>query len=1140
MSEQMSMMTFSDETSAKAYKGFRLDRIELRNFGGYHSGGDLSQIAEFNFRNGHGVFTGEIGAGKSTVIDAMRLLYRARPRFNSATDAKSKDRDVRSYALGYFANEGSWNEAPVRLRHPDDRKQSSAILAVFRAADGRCFTVCRMFMVKGEAGDLEYHNFTFPDVDVSLRSDLKVYETQGKMARLAKELGGERHARNDDFFMSFGRLLGFEGDRYVPAFQLIEEAISANRMGSVADFARRFILPEFDFASRTHKVIEAAKETAKARRKIKSLRLIVENAEKVLKGIAQLEDAEDKIGDALRARQTLPIVKSYVQFKGLDALSKVEEGKKHVLDAQKKDLESRMSDLQTEFDSIKAALFAADNGRTGELEAEIAGSLKEIERREATRARIHGHLSDLSIKTPTEADAWDALVDRVGAEREDNAARRRSQQEARDSAALDLSKLTDKKRRLSAELSDLEKHGSIIPGKMIEARDTIAEEAGLSKDALPFLGEILRIRPGEEEWELAAGRVLGNAAIDILVSPEHYAEVTAIQASRNWGCRVAISREGRQSDAPLGADALARKLEVQPASPLYDQANAIIARIAGHRCVSEAEYGAAKGNVVTRGGAVKTGDRSVKDDGVKNTARIGWSVEARAEELRKEIKEIDLDIADSNNMLSQYDAGLQVFAKKDSAMDAFVRDYVVFDHIRIDGLEAQVASARKSLEALQTGEIADLKTRQKSVGDELKTSQEELDRLKDRISRLAGLLSIYTRDRQVFWVKLTEATEANGFFPRKEARRVLTEISISEDLEAETPAQKAAAIGILMEDRAIGKTELFDKLLADLEKNTGDVTKKLEKSKNELSKATNDFFNAHPELRSENITCEITESDALAVRGRDAWKAFYGEKKNNELLGFEDAFREEEAVRWGDAVKEFKKDIENYNDTIRYLKGEVNDILVSVPYDPIRGTRAQIMIKRDKSAILKEFDSAMDAAIAEINEGMPGDSVDQLMRFLEESDSKTLEERRTYLIDFRNHWVTSVEEYLWEDGDLGMMVNRHDSAGSASGGQGERLTLLLLGAGLSYTFGRYSPEQADRALGMIVLDEAFAKSSPDGARAAAGVLKAMNLQMIIATPLTHVGVLGGDTSRIFNVTKYAEQATVKPLGIADIKRLSAA
>jgi uncharacterized protein YPO0396 len=68
--------------------GFRLDELQIQNFGTYD--GPPSAI---RFDRGGAIFTGRNGVGKTTAIDAFRMLIAQEPSFNDATIPESKKRD---------------------------------------------------------------------------------------------------------------------------------------------------------------------------------------------------------------------------------------------------------------------------------------------------------------------------------------------------------------------------------------------------------------------------------------------------------------------------------------------------------------------------------------------------------------------------------------------------------------------------------------------------------------------------------------------------------------------------------------------------------------------------------------------------------------------------------------------------------------------------------------------------------------------------------------------------------------------------------------------------------------------------------------------------------------------------------------
>ncbi len=121
-------------TQATAHQrtGYRLQRIEVSNWGTFdkhvwstHPNGQTSLL------------TGDIGSGKSTLVDAITtlLLPANRIAYNKAAGADVKERTLRSYVEGHYKserNEATGASRPVDLR---DQTSYSVILGVF-ANDG--------------------------------------------------------------------------------------------------------------------------------------------------------------------------------------------------------------------------------------------------------------------------------------------------------------------------------------------------------------------------------------------------------------------------------------------------------------------------------------------------------------------------------------------------------------------------------------------------------------------------------------------------------------------------------------------------------------------------------------------------------------------------------------------------------------------------------------------------------------------------------------------------------------------------------------------------------------------------------------------------------------------------------------------
>src|SRR4029077_11639966 len=113
---------------SESLSGFRLPRLELYNWGTFDQ---RVWSLDANARNT--LLTGDIGSGKSTIVDAVTtlLLPANRISYNKAAGADTRERSLRSYVLGYYKserNEVTGTTKPVALR---DGTKYSVILGVF-------------------------------------------------------------------------------------------------------------------------------------------------------------------------------------------------------------------------------------------------------------------------------------------------------------------------------------------------------------------------------------------------------------------------------------------------------------------------------------------------------------------------------------------------------------------------------------------------------------------------------------------------------------------------------------------------------------------------------------------------------------------------------------------------------------------------------------------------------------------------------------------------------------------------------------------------------------------------------------------------------------------------------------------------
>ncbi len=136
----------ADDTLA----GFRLQRLEVYNWGTFDG-----RVWTLQADGNNALLTGDIGSGKSTLVDAVTTLLvpAHRVAYNKAAGADSRERTLKSYVLGYYKTERSEVSAaakPVALR---DNSSYSVILGVFHNAGyDQTVTLAQVFWIKDAQG----------------------------------------------------------------------------------------------------------------------------------------------------------------------------------------------------------------------------------------------------------------------------------------------------------------------------------------------------------------------------------------------------------------------------------------------------------------------------------------------------------------------------------------------------------------------------------------------------------------------------------------------------------------------------------------------------------------------------------------------------------------------------------------------------------------------------------------------------------------------------------------------------------------------------------------------------------------------------------------------------------------------------
>lgn len=234
-----------DFATSGALSGFRLQRLEVFNWGTFNGRVWTLQLGSRN-----GLLTGDIGSGKSTLVDAITTLLVPAHRisYNKAAGADSKERTLRSYVLGHYKSERSevtGTARPVSLR---DHNSYSVILGVFHNAGyDQTVTLAQVFWIKDPQGQPPRF-FVGAERELSIATDFTNFGSE--ISHLRKRLRG-LGAEIEDGFPKYGawfrRRFGIDNEQ---ALELLHQTVSMKSVGNLTDFVRTHMLEPFDVQSR--------------------------------------------------------------------------------------------------------------------------------------------------------------------------------------------------------------------------------------------------------------------------------------------------------------------------------------------------------------------------------------------------------------------------------------------------------------------------------------------------------------------------------------------------------------------------------------------------------------------------------------------------------------------------------------------------------------------------------------------------------------------------------------------------------------------------------------------------------------------------------------------------------------------------
>ncbi|MFP5252547.1 MAG: ATP-binding protein [Actinomycetes bacterium] len=1086
------------ELSSAERAGYRLQHLEVFNWGTFDS-----QVWRLTPGAETTLLTGDIGSGKSTLVDALTTLLMPAHRiaYNKAAGADAKERTLRSYVEGHYKSErieSTGRSRAIGLR--TGGRTYSVVVGVF-TNDGydETVTLAQVFQQRESTGQ-PYRFFVTAPKALSIGTDFADFGSD--LRDLRKRLRGAGAEIFDDFpkyATSLRRLLGIRSEQ---ALELFHQTVSMKAVGNLNDFVRDHMLEPSDSTERVRQIVGHFDDLTKAHDAVKRAREQLEALEPVTTTAGRYDAALAERDTVERERAAVRLFVAELRSSLLaDEIGRLEaEGAR--LWAEQDAAKEQQRALSEEREALIEERARAGGDRIGELERLAREARRQADQRRDARALFDAAVSDAGLGPVSGPEEFAALTSSVAEARPRLLESKRGLDAAAAEAIAREKESERRGDRVAEELTSLEQRTSNLPAEQVQIRAQLCHDLGLTVDDLPYAGELLDVHEQHAEWRGAAERVLRGFALSLLVPQRHYDAVAGWVNTRRLtvrgrgdrviGARLTYERVPDRRlplQAPSGDSLLlADCIEVKD-GPFRDYLAGELAKRADHRCAPTLEVFRDERKAVTREGQVRSAERHDKDDrhSVDDPRRwvLGWANERKIAALRGELAELEAERLRAASEVAE------LTEKRDAIqarMEALARLEAHRSWEQLDVAEAESRAHAHDEERLR---LESGSSRLAEITTALELNAERSSSVAKRIETLTGQLA--TTAKVAEQAKDNKRRDDDLLAAQSEAEIVAARAAYPALTDRLGPARPTRS-----EDCAGAESALSDELY----KRTERLNRELGGYGQSLAQYMGEVLRRWPELRTEMDAHVDSRSDFVAFRDRIA---------NDDLPRFEHEFKEQLNKNAIQELAGFNNWLNRQASAIDERVERINEALGAVPYNPGR------YIRLEKEPTTNQEITQFRADLRNLtNDSLVADG-DQYseQRFL---DVKRIIERlrgRDGYADSDKAWTRRVTDvrnwFVFSASERDMQTHQEwehysDSDGK-SGGQKEKLAYTILAASLAYQFGLEWGATKSRDFRFAVIDEAFGRGSDASTRYALELFAKLGLQLLIITPLQKVHVI---------------------------------
>lgn len=1078
-----------DHDPEKINMGFRLIRLEVYNWGTFDE-----KIWSMELNGETSLLTGDVGSGKSTLVDALitLLVPPKKVTYNKAADASARERSLTSYILGYYGQKRSEDGTgqPEALR---DRNQYSVVLAVFGDENlGARVTLAHFFWFKDETGSPERF-FVLADKTLSIKHHFSSFGND--IRSLRKRLASDEYINIYDdyprYAEDFRRRFGI---RHQQAMDLFQQTISMKKVDALTTFVRQNMLEQPETENDVSSLLAHFQDLDMAHSTV----VRAKKQEEMLLPLTALgESYFDLHGRQVMLEQMEEAVPLWLAQEDKSmretALASLQQNLKETR-LQKDDIASQQEETEKCLEQVQRQLYQSGGNQMSRLEEQLEQFRDQLERLKSQRQQYKEQVEQANLTMPETAAGFREVVAELPKRERHERQLELELSEAASESESEIKALSHSIDMVKEELESLKSRKSSIPAEYISIRRQLCQDLNLAESEIPFAGELLQVSEGQEEWEGALERLLHGFGLSLLVSKRHYSRLIDWMEKRSTKQRLVYYSCDDYTEPvdleTLPEEAACRKLDIRQDTGFTNWLKRELYQRFNHLCCDDVRDFRNGKYAISLNGQIKSqGRRHEKDDRFRLDDRrryvLGFSNIKKVQAMELELEDLQEAVKSAKLANSRTKKKYDECRSRQLALNSLlqIRDYSMIDTLPI---EKDIAKAEKSLQELQDGSSGyrQLERQQQTLKNEKKALDLQLQRV---VVSLNNITNAINNHRQ--------AVEAD-------IRRL--ESADNSRLPEVLPRLKERVYQLLGDTSLTlaGLQDCREKLLGSIRQEQAIIYSNKEAKAQQLVAMMQSFRNAFPELADELGTAAEALGDYRRLLSR---------LQTDALPRFEVKFRELLRESTINRMALFQEKLNGACEVIRERIGMINKSLAAIDYSEGRYIQLECdnVVDNDIKFFRQQLRACVSSISSEQEDAYSEAKFSQVERIIERfrgrPECAEADKRWTNRVTDVRNWFSFAATERWRE--TGEEYEHYTDSGGKSGGQKEKLAYTVLAASLVYNFGLESKRRSIKTFRFVVIDEAFLKSSDESARFGLELFKKLDLQLLVVTPLLKIGTI---------------------------------